>query len=336
MAGGRRPTSLLLRRKKGTRNGRPMAYRLKRKEPVSEGIKRLAAEQMEEASSHLASSGNKEESVHEARKNVKKTRGLLRLVEAELGALCREEDKRLRDIGRALSAIRDAAAIVEVFDALLDKHKAAVKKEHVAGIRRGLEQSKREVERSTGVRTGIERAVAGLHAVRRRIDAWPLQADGFAALEEGLAASYRRGRKRLGRVHKTGDARDFHEFRKSAKEHWYHMRLLEGLWPEPIEARTGALKDLESWLGEHHNLEVLRERLQKEPQEGTELVLALAVQEQKDLERNSISLGRRLYEQKPKQFARDLSKLWDVWHEEAKLPPRKQPSGAATKKAQIA
>jgi CHAD domain-containing protein len=313
-----------------------MAYRLKRKEPVSEGIKRLAAEQMEEAASHLASGANKEESVHEARKNVKKTRGLLRLAEPELGVLYREEEKRLRDIGRALSAIRDAAAIVEVFDALLDKHKAAIKKEHVAGIRRGLEQSKREMERSHGVRRGIERAVASLHAVRRRIDAWPLQADGFAALEEGFAASYRRGRKRLGHAHKTGAAPDFHEFRKSAKEHWYHMRLLEGLWPEPVEARTGALKDLESWLGEHHNLEVLRERLQKEPQEGTELVLALAVQEQKDLERNSISLGRRLYEQKPKQFTRDLSKLWDVWHEEAKLPPRKQPAGAASKRAKTA
>jgi CHAD domain-containing protein len=313
-----------------------MAYRLKRKEPVSQGIKRLTVEQMEEASSHLASGRNKEESVHEARKNVKKTRGLLRLAQGELGALYRQEDKRLRDIGRALSAIRDAAAIIEVFDTLLDKHKAAVKKEHVAGIRRGLEQSKREMERSPAVRRGIERAVAGLHALRRRVETWPLKADGFAALEGGLAASYRRGRKRLGRADKTGVARDFHEFRKSAKEHWYHMRLLEGLWPEPIEARAGALKDLESGLGDHHNLEVLRERLEKEPQEDIQLVLALAVQEQKELERNSISLGRRLYEQKPKQFARDLSKLWDVWHEEAKLPPRKQPGGIAAKKAQIA
>lgn len=302
-----------------------MAYRLKRKEPVSDGIKRLAAEQMEAACSQLATGRNREEAIHESRKSVKKTRGLLSLIESELGPLYREEDKRLRNIGRTLSAVRDAAVMIEVFDALLEKHKASVKKESLAGIRHRLEQSKREIERSDDVRAGIERAISGLEAVGRHVKAWPLQSDGFAALGEGLAAAYRRGRKKLKRAEQTGGARDFHEFRKTAKEHWYHMRLLEGMWPQSIEARASALKDLETWLGEHHNLEVLREKLQKDADESVDVFLALAAQDQKELERNSISLARRLYEQKPKQFARDLAKLWDVWHEEAKLPPRKQP-----------
>jgi len=313
-----------------------VSYRLKRKEAVSDGIKRLAAEEMEAASSQLASGRNKDESVHEARKSLKKTRGLLSLVESEFGAQYREEDKRLRDIGRVLSSIRDAAVMVEVFDALVEKHKAALKKEHLAGIRLGLEKTRQELERSPVVLGGIERAIAGLHAVRGRIENWPLKAGSFRALEEGLSDSYRRGRKRLRIANKTGDARDFHEFRKSAKEHWYHMRLLEGLWPEQIGARAASLKDLETWLGEHHNLEVLREKLPKDSQEDVQLFLGLAAQEQKDLAQNSISLAHRLYEQKPKQFARDLSKLWDVWHEEVKLPPRKQPATTVVKKAQTA
>jgi len=296
-----------------------MSYRLKRKEPVPDGIKRLAAEQIDAASSQLASDKNRDEAVHEARKCVKKTRGLLSL--ASYG----KEDKRLRDIGRALSAIRDATVILETFDALLEKHKATLKKEQLAGVRRELEQAPE-------FREGIERALADLHAIRGRVETWSLQTDGFAALEEGLTASYRRGRKRLRLAEETGDATDLHELRKSAKEHWYHMRLFEGLWPEPVGARAAALKDLETWLGEHHNLEVLRGRLPKEPQEPIQLFLALVETEQKELERNSVSLARRLYEQKPKPFVRDLSKLWDVWHEEAKLPPRKQPAAASASK----
>ena len=296
-----------------------MSYRLKRKEPVPDGIKRLAAEQIDAASSQLASGKNREEAVHEARKCVKKMRGLLSL--ASYG----KEDKRLRDIGRALSGIRDATVIVETFDTLLEKHKATLNKEQLADVRC-------ELERAPEFREGIERAVTGLRSVRGRIETWPLQADGFAALEEGLTASYRRGRKRLHLAEKTGDASDLHELRKSAKEHWYHMRLFEDLWPEPIGARAAALKDLETWLGEHHNLAVLRERLPKEPREPIQLLLVLIEGEQKDLERNSISLARRLYEQKTKPFIRDLSKLWDVWHEEAKLPPRKQPATASASK----
>jgi len=300
-----------------------MSYRLKRKEPVPAGIKRLAAEQIEEASSQLASGKNREEAVHEARKCVKKTRGLLSLASYD------KEDKRLRDIGRALSAIRDATVIVETFDSLLEKHKATLKKEQLAGVRRELEQVPE-------FRGGIERALAGLRAVREQIETWPLHTDGFAAVEEGLTASYRRGRKRLRLAEETGDAHDFHDFRKSAKEHWYHMRLFEGLWPEPVGARVAALKDLETWLGEHHNLDVLRGKLPKEPQEAIQLFLALVETEQKELERNSISLARRLYEQKPKPFVRDLSKLWDVWHEEAKLPPRKQPAASISKRSKTA
>lgn len=300
-----------------------MSYRLKRKEPVPDGIKRLAAEQIDAASSQLASGKNREEAVHEARKCVKKTRGLLSL------ASYQKEDKRLRDIGRALSAIRDATVIVETFDGLLEKHKATLKKEQLAGVRRELVQAPKS-------REGIERALTGLRAVRGRIETLPIQTDGFAAVEEGLIASYRRGRKRLRLAEETGDARDFHEFRKSAKEHWYHMRLFEGLWPEPVGARVAALKDLETWLGEHHNLDVLRGKLPKEPQEAIQLFLALVETEQKELERNSISLARRLYEQKPKLFVRDLSKLWDVWHEEAKLPPRKQPAPSVSKRSKTA
>ena len=35
---------------------------------------------------------------------------------------------------------------------------------------------------------------------------------------------------------RPGD-RQFHDWRKRVKDHWYHCRLLKYLWPEPM--RTG-------------------------------------------------------------------------------------------------
>jgi hypothetical protein len=59
------------------------------------------------------------EGVHDARKAFKKARAVARLVRGALGSSWRAQDHFWRDLGRALSAERDAQAVVEAFDALL-------------------------------------------------------------------------------------------------------------------------------------------------------------------------------------------------------------------------
>jgi hypothetical protein len=278
-----------------------MPYRLRKNEPVVKGVKRLAAEQIDYARGQLAQNGDAQKAVHEARKSMKKTRALLRL------AGYSGEDKRLRNIGRALSEVRDAAVMIEVFDALVEKQQSAIGKEGLAGIRRGLVESMRSADSAKAAAS----ALAGLEAARQRLDRWPIE-NAFA---DGLETTYRRGRKMLRRARKNGHAQSYHDFRKRVKEHWYHMRLVG-----PRDSRTAGLKDLESWLGEHHNLTVLEEKLEKNPErfgdrEAIEIFLALAAAEQRKLAQDSIALGRRLYQQKPKQFVDGLT-------------PKKQPAKA--------
>jgi hypothetical protein len=278
-----------------------MPYRLRKNEPVAKGVKRLAAEQIDHARGQLAQNDDAGKAVHEARKSLKKTRALLHL------AGYSGEDKRLRNIGRALSEVRDAAVMIEVFDALVEKQQPAIDKERLAGIRRGLVESMQSVDSAKAAAF----ALAALEAARQRLDHWPIE-DAFA---DGLETTYRRGRKMLRRARKNGHAQSYHDFRKRVKEHWYHMRLVG-----PRDSRTASLKDLESWLGEHHNLTVLEEKLEKNPErfgdrEAIEIFLALAAAEQRKLAQDSIALGRRLYQQKPKQFVDGLT-------------PKKQPAKA--------
>ena len=301
-----------------------MAYRLKKGETVPEGIRRIVHEESESALKELSHANGKkrDEGIHEARKSIKKIRGAMRMVQPELGRMYRSENARLGEVGRKLSEIRDATAIIEVFDGLMQKHKDALQRNALAAIRRGLDASKRETEQRAGITNALKGATAALRVIGKRVDKWPIKQDGFAAIADGLQDRYRRGRRAMVVAQKNGVPEKYHEWRKRVKDHWYHVRLLESLWTEVMQAHENSLHDLETWLGDDHNLVVLCEKLVGEPEkyggeENVRLFTALANQEQKELREKSLSLGKRVYEQKPRRFVRDLEKLWDTWQRQA-------------------
>jgi hypothetical protein len=88
-----------------------------------------------------------------------------------------------------------------------------------------------------------------------------------------------------------------------------------------MQAHEGSLHDLETWLGDDHNLVVLREKFESKPEDfgdGKEiqLFLMLADQHQRELREKSISLGERVYQEKPRQFTKNIHKIWDIWQQQ--------------------
>lgn len=326
-----------------------MAYRLKAKESVPEGIRRIVREEIESATNQLthANGTKRDEAIHEARKSIKKIRGALRLMQPELGAIYNQENKRLGETGRHLSEIRDAAAIVEVFDGVVEKYRDQLQPDAAREIRRGLQKNKQEIERRVKVDAVVRQAVSALRATAREIAGWPLQTDGFEALAPGFKKRYRRGQDAMAIARKQPAPETFHEWRKRVKDHWYHVRLLESLWTEVLQARESALKDLETWLGDDHNLVVLREKLQAKPEQyggdsNVQVFTVLLKDYGKELRDKSLSLGERVYEQKPKLLIREMSKLWDAWQNQpasmksAQKEQRTQKKGPAQTKSKRA
>src|SRR5260370_30535440 len=88
-----------------------MSYHLKATESVPSDLKRIVREEIDSAIGLLKGNagGNKDEAIHETRKSVKKIRGALRLVSAELGDTYRLENKELRSASLRLSELRNAA-----------------------------------------------------------------------------------------------------------------------------------------------------------------------------------------------------------------------------------
>ena len=312
-----------------------MSYHLKATESVPSGIKRIVREEIDSAIGLLKGNagGNKDEAIHETRKSVKKIRGALRLVSAELGDTYRLENKELRSASLRLSELRNATAIIEVFDDLREKYRDELGRQTGTRIRQALVKRKHRVDREAHVEEAMSWVAATLQAVGKRVKAWPLEADGFEAIRPGLKTAFRRARQSLAFARKHRASEDFHEWRKCLKYHWYQVRLLERLWTDMMVAYEKSLKDVETWLGDDHNLVVLRDALLTDPEfrgsdKEVDLCIPLIEKHQKLLRDSALSQGERIYDQKPKQFAARMKHLWIAWQAEPKSVSKLQKKSA--------
>ena len=221
------------------------AYRLRRDEPLADGIRRAARGRVQSALGQLRgrTKSSPGEAVHEARKDMKKLRALLRLARAELGEdLFRIENAAARDTARLLAGARDAAVMLETLDGLPGRYPA---------LRRALE------EREAGAEAATEAAIASLREMRKRVSLWPLERDGFGPVERGLRRVYRQGRRAMRRAEAKPSDENLHEWRKREKDLWYQLRLLRDAWPSPMRAAAAEADALSELLGEDHDLAVL-------------------------------------------------------------------------------
>lgn len=294
-----------------------MSYYLTANEPVAHALKRIVSEELDSAAARLEGKDGTDwhDAVHEARKSVKKVRAVLRLVKPELGRLYRIENTGMRELGRKLSEIRDAGATVETFDSLREKHLEHLDRHGLKAIRHTLVAQKEEAEQGARSEGVLVQVAEILRTKARTIEEWPLRADGFSAFRKGLEDTYRRGRKVLKATHKHPRPENYHEWRKRVKDHWYHIRLIYHASTDETKAYEKNLKDLETWLGDDHNLVVLREKISSDPivygsQQDVDLFLELIGKQQRELRHSAVTLGNQIYHDKPGQFTSRMRSLW--------------------------
>jgi CHAD domain-containing protein len=311
-----------------------LAFQFKRGEPVPRAIRRIVTEQLRSSADQLrnAAPSTRDDAVHEARKSIKKVRAILRLMSHELGPVGGMGNTLLRDLARKVAALRDAAVLVETLDSLKEHLLDDIGPGLLAQLRTRLVRDRARVTRALAA-AQLPAIVFALERVAARVRGWPLHATGFAALAPGLERTFHRGRKALAHARKNPGAESFHEWRKRVKDHLYHIRLLEETWTEATRSYEKNLKELETFLGDDHNLAVLRDRiatLANAPEFGG--LLAVVDHRQKQLRDRALHLGERLYAPKPREFVRQAEELWDAWHAQRQAPrssPKKTRAAAA-------
>lgn len=226
-----------------------MSYQLQKDECLSDGFKRIAEEQVRDAIRHLQSQDNLHTGIYEARKSLKKARAVLRLLAPQLGPLAVEESHRLRDVARRFGDIRDADVSLEVLESFADKYK---RKSTLDPHRKALTERHSTLQRLPDWQTILAESLDALTGTCKRIPDWHLHDVTKGSLNLQLKKTHKEGRHAFHRARQTRAAEDFHELRKCSKRELNQLRLFE-----EFKHDLGALKQLSSVLGDHHNLAVL-------------------------------------------------------------------------------
>jgi len=302
--------------------GQSSEYRLHAGETAGAGIKRVLAGQVDNAIDHLRGEAGTEpaEAVHEARKDVKKIRSALRLVRDAIGDdVWRRENEHYRDVARKLSSFRDAEILVEALDGLGERFGPSAR-DRFDAFRGQLNEENRAAHDDGSVERAMVGAAAELAAGRSRIDGLPLDGDGWDLLGPGLHRSYRRGRKRLRAVEEQASVTNLHELRKRVKDLWYQLRLITDADREMLGSLADQTHDLSDHLGDDHDLALLREQVQRRrdafSSPGDQRHLLEEIDQRRgELQFAAISLGDRIYAEKPKRFIKRLHRRWEAWRD---------------------
>jgi len=290
-----------------------MAFRLKLREPLPVGLKRVFCEQIDSALRCCQNPAKQRGvTVHEVRKHLKKLRAAMRLA---IGVVDKnyhaEEDRCVRDIGRLVSDLRDAQVRLQTFIKLRDK--ASKKNSDKRLFPRTEELLLLERESFSAAFAGWQRqAIPQLENVKARLMALPLDDLDWKQICNAVCKIYRRGQRALAKTIDDPEPENFHAWRKRVKDVWYELRILQPLNRTVLEEMAHDAEVLGELLGSEHDLEFLRTRLERESgDEALSNELAklqqLIIKRCKRLRRDALELGRRFYAEPSKAFAKRIS-----------------------------
>jgi hypothetical protein len=173
-----------------------MGFRLKLREPLPDGLKRVFREQIESALElcrHPAM--QRGVTVHEVRKHLKKLRAAMRLAIPEVGKdRHTREDRCVRKIGRLVSDLRDAQVRLQTLIQLRDD---TAKGPQDSPFPRIEELLSLERESFSAAFAGWQKqAIPQLERVEARLLKWPLEGLTWKQICGAVCKIYKRGQRR--------------------------------------------------------------------------------------------------------------------------------------------
>jgi len=299
-----------------------MSYRIAKRQPFADEIRRIADLQVSRAMEHLKDARTDPETMlHECRKRLKKLRALLRLVRSADKDFFRRENARYRDTAHRLAGGREATALIETVDRLIDAYPKDTASGELDGIREAL-AARREarLREGAGVEEQIEAALAACKEGRAEFRRLELS-DEPEATADLIAAGVKKVLRKSIRAHKAarkdGTAEQFHEMRKGVKNHWMHLQLLRAFWPNPAKRRRKAADRLGQRLGDLHDLFVLKRLVEAEgdalgSREEIEHLQRLIARSEKSLRKRCLRKAKRLLDKPARKMPRKAAKNYQA------------------------
>ncbi len=293
-------------------NAVTMTYRFIAGESASDGVRRIAVEEIDAVLCRLdPGAADLDDAIHEARVSCKRLRALLRLMRGAMsGGLYRRENMRFRDAARHLSDVRDAAVFSDAFERLVAPPCSYVAPAVVDALRARL--AEHPAHDAADKRRVVHDVVVVMRDARHHAERWHLQGEGFGAMMPGLERTYRGGRDLMRKAAADNRAGNFHDWRKEVKYLLYQVRALTPIWPEMLRRHARELERLAERLSDHHDLVILARRIIDLAGDSTEHAGLHALIDRRclALEADALFRGRLLFAERPRQFVLRMRAYW--------------------------
>lgn len=287
-----------------------MGLRLRRRESVAEGWRRLLQAHVARLRDCVLAEPLTAKQVHQARQRLKQIRALLRLLRGHLPSQVRDEGREwCRRLAGSLASSRDATVLADTLQRLAECSPEAE-----------LDPAKwhcRLLPAPDGEHISPQPDLEALDKLcewASQAPLWPLPKAGWRLLAPGLRRTYRAGRRAFRLARDSGQDEDFHEWRKRVKDRWYQLAFLRRMRGGLVRSQLASLRRLAKKLGREHDLTMLVDRLGTlELTSEVEALIQLARQAQQPLRRRALRLGAKLYRTAPRQALAELHVCWRRW-----------------------
>lgn len=206
--------------------------------------------------------GDYDRAIHDSRTSLKKLRALLRLLRPALPPeTFRDEDHRVRDFGRQLCGVRDAAVMLATFRELKESAAGYLKQTVTAPVEHALERNYLEAQKARD--SGPTAATLAPQFQRLERSLLALEPAAFDAdmLIDAIRRVYRDGLHGYRSMQSDLDAERSHAWRKDVKYLWYQLQSVATPGRKSIRQLCKKLDKLGDTLGREHDLVVLEEYL---------------------------------------------------------------------------
>lgn len=248
--------------------------------------------------------------IHDFRKEMKRLRAFLRLVEPRFGGDAKALRKSARAAAKRIAQARDIKSMLDAVDDI--KGESGLSEQILDKVRTALAPS--SVSSEPQAFSNSDRAALAQEVKRwlSVIANWSFADIAAPALADALVEGYRRARKSRSQDWKEPEDDELHEFRRRIIDHRYQLELLLPLWPKTND-RIDEAQKLRDALGMHRDLSLLKSMTGKgKPlsRVRSKLAPAIATRQATPLAR-AAKLSAKFFKAKPAAFRTRLRKVFE-------------------------
>lgn len=270
-------------------------------------VKRLLLSELEKLSTTLTKdAAASDESIHSARKRIKRARTELRLWRDAVGKpRYSRANAELRNAARAVGHLRDSSVMLGTIRKLLVREKKPRCRASLRELQHSLRMTAASVRRDVYVRESARL----VDAVMQRLRRWRVPDAGFDELLKSMSRIYGKGRKALDAVRANCSDENLHELRKQTKYLEHAMNIFAHNNARDLGKFIDRAHVIAACLGDDHDLVLMQQQIQeldKDAREACEELGPTIKQLRKQLQQKALKRAAYLYQQPREEFSKFL------------------------------